>query len=96
MWRAKFKVKDIVDRLAEEGVEVSRSAIYNLLTKFKKTKSIGDLKRRPHSRRLDVEQYRFIDELMTENTDLASRQLYSALKEAYPTIEASLSTVKRA
>lgn len=37
MWRAKFKVKDIVDSLAEEGVKVSCTAIYNLLTKFKKT-----------------------------------------------------------
>ena len=96
MWRAKFKVKDIIDRLAEEGVKVSRTAIYNLLTKFKKTESIGDMKRRPHLRQLDEEQYRFIDELMAENTDLTSRQLHSALKEAYPTVEASLSTVQRA
>ena len=96
MWRAKFKVKDIVDRLAEEGVKVSHTAVYNLLTKFKKTESIGDMKRRPRSRRLDEELYRFIDELMTKNTGLTSRQLYSALKEAYPMVEASLSTVKRA
>ena len=44
MWRAKFKVKDIIDRLAEERVKVSRTAVYNLLTKFKKTESIGDEK----------------------------------------------------
>ena len=37
MWRAKFKVKDIVDKLAEEGGKVSRIAVYNLLTKFRKT-----------------------------------------------------------
>ena len=82
--------------LAEEGVEVSRTAIYNLLTKFKRTESIGDLMRRPRLRRLDEEHYRFIDELMAENTDLTSMQLYTALKEAYPMVEASLSTVKRA
>ena len=81
MWRAKFKVKDVVHWLAE-GVKVSRTAIYNLLTKFKKTESIGDMKTRPCSRRLDEEQYRFIDELMAENTYLMSRQLYSDLKEA--------------
>lgn len=96
MWRAKFKVKDIVDRLAEEGVKVSRTAIYNLLTKFRRTESIGDIKRRARSRRLSEEHFRFIDELMAENTDLTSNQLYSALKEAYSTLEASLSTVKRA
>ena len=33
---------------------------------------------------------------MVENTDLTSRQLYAAFKEAYPGVEASLSTVKRA
>ena len=52
MWRAKFKVKDIVDRLAEEDVKISRTAIYNLLAKFRK---IGDIKKRPRSRRLSEE-----------------------------------------
>ena len=44
MWRVKFKVKEIVERLAE-GVEVGYTAIYNLLSKFKKTELIGDLTR---------------------------------------------------
>lgn len=35
LWRAKFAVKDLVERLAE-GVEVSRAAIYNLVIKFNK------------------------------------------------------------
>ena len=96
MWRAQFKVKDIVDRLAEEGVKVSRTAVYNLLTKFKKTESITDMKRRARSRRLSEEHYRFVDELMAKNTDLTSLQLYSAFIEAYPTVEASVSTLKRA
>ena len=96
MWRGKFKVKEIVERLTEDGVEVSRTAIYNLLTKFKKTELSGDLTRKPRSRRLNEEQYRLIDELMAENTNLTSRQLYACLKEAHPTLEASLSTVKRA
>ena len=50
MWRANFKVKEIMGRLAEQGVEVSRTAIYNLLTKVKRMESIGDLIRRPCSR----------------------------------------------
>ena len=57
---------------------------------------IGDLTRRPRSRRLNEVQYRFIDELMAKNNDLTSRLLYAGLKVAYPTLEASLSTVKRA
>ena len=32
---------------------------------------------------------------MAEKTDLTSRQLYSACKVSYPTVEASLSTIKR-
>ena len=86
MWRAKFKVKDIVDRLAEEDVKVSRTAIYmyNLLAKFRKTESIGDIKKRPRSRRLSEEHYRFIDELMAENTDLTLRQLYIQLEGRLP------------
>ncbi len=58
--------------------------------------SVGDMKRRAHSRRLSTEHYRHVDERMAENTNLTSRQLFSALKEAYPTVEMSLSTVKQA
>jgi hypothetical protein len=75
MWRANFKMKDIIERLAEEGVKVSRTAVHNLLTKFKKTESVGDMKRRARSRQLSAEHYRHIDELMAENTNLTSRQL---------------------
>ena len=32
MWRANFKAKATVGRLVEEGIEVSRTAIYNLLS----------------------------------------------------------------
>ena len=44
MWRANFKVKDIMKKLVEEDVKVSRTAIYNLLAKFRKTELIGDIK----------------------------------------------------
>ena len=96
LWKAKFTVKDIVERLAEEGVQVSRTAIYNLITKFHKTGSVGDMGKRPHSSILGEEHYRFVDELMAENTDLTSRQLYAAFKEAYPSVAVSVSTMKRA
>ena len=33
---------------------------------------------------------------MAENTDLTSRQLYAAFKEAYPSMAVSVSTMKRA
>ena len=64
-WRANFTV---VERLAEE-VEISRTAIYNLVSKFSTTNSVGDMKKRPRSSIFDEEHYRFVDELMAENTD---------------------------
>ena len=95
MWRAKFTAEEIVDRLAE-GVKASRTSIYNLVSKFHRTNSIADITRQPHSRRLNEEHYRFVDEVMAENNDLSSRQLYAAFKTAYPSTAASLSSIKRA
>ena len=94
MWRAKFTVKQIIERLAEEGVKVTRITTYNLINKFRKSNSIVDIRRQSHSSRLSEECYRFVDELMAENTDLTSRQLHNAFKSAYPTTETSLSTIK--
>ena len=54
------------------------------------------MKSRPRSSILGEEHYRFVDELMAENTDLTSRQLYAAFKEAYPSMAVSVSTMKRA
>ena len=95
MWRAKFTVKEIVERLTEEGVKTSRTTIYNLLSKFWKTNSIVDIKRRPRSRRLSKGHYRFVDEVMAQNNDLSLRQLYTVFKTAYPSTVVSLSTIKR-
>ena len=78
-------VKDIVERL-----------YLHLITKFHKTASVDDMKRRPRSSILGEEHYRFVNELMAENTDLTSRQLYAAFKEAYPSMAVSVSTMKRA
>ena len=95
MWKAKFSEKEIVERLVE-GVKASRTSIYNLVSKFQRTNSIADITRRPCLRRLNEEHYRFVDEVMAENNDLSSRQLYTVFKTAYPSTEASLSTIKRA
>ena len=89
-------MKGITERLAEEGVEVSRTVLYNLISKFHKTSSVGYIRRRPRSRIFDDKHYRFVYELMAENTDMTSTQLHTAFKEAYPSVIASLSTIKRA
>ena len=65
------------------------------MIKLNSTNSVGDIKRRPRSGKLQEEHYRFVDDLMAENTDLTSRQLHTAFKVAYPLVEVSVSTVKR-
>lgn len=95
MWRARFSIARIQDRLGEEGVIVSRKSIYLLVRKHHHTGLIEDLKRAPHRRQLSNEHFRFIDEAVERNPELTSRQLHSLLCEKF-SISASLSTVKRA
>ena len=62
-----FTVKNIVEKLAEEGVEILCAAIYNLIKKFKEHDSIADMRKTPRPRILQEEHYRFIDDMMAEN-----------------------------
>jgi hypothetical protein len=85
-----------VDRLEEEDISISRSALYELLKKYNRYHTIADLKRAPRPRILQEEHYRFIDNTMAENMDLTARQLYCLFKQNFSTIEVSISTIKRA
>ena len=94
LWINGFSVQDIVDRLAEEDIRVSRAALYMLLKKYNDCHTIADLKRAPRPRILQEEHYRFIDDTMAENMDLTARQLFGLFKEKFSTIEVSISTIK--
>ena len=90
-----FTVRSIVERLAEEGVKISRAAVYDLMKKFEEHDTIADLRRTPRPRILQEEHYRFIDDTMAENLDLTGRQLFTLFKEKFANIDVSLSTIKR-
>ena len=91
-----ISVQHIVERLAEEDISISRSALYELLKKYSRCHTIADLKRAPQPRILQEEHYGFIDDTMAENMDLIARQLYWLFKEKFSTIETSMSTIKQA
>ena len=75
---------------------MSRIAIFNLIVKFEKTDTVADITRAPRSSKLNEDHYRFVDELMADKPDLTSRQLYVAFKEAFPSVDESIATIKRA
>lgn len=56
----------------------------------------SDRKAAPRPRKLQDCHYRFIDDAMVENDELTSGQLYRMFNNAYPDVDVSLSTVKRA
>ena len=88
-------MQDIVGRLVEEDVFVSRAALY-MLKKYSNCRTIADLRRAPRPRILQDEHYRFIDDTMADNMDLTARQLFCLFKEKFATVEVSISTIKRA
>ena len=75
MRNAGLEVQQILKQLEEEGVSVSRMAIYSLCDKYQSTKSVVDLKRRAKPQLLEDCHYRFIDDAIADNVDMTSRQL---------------------
>ena len=96
MWGNGYPVTVIQERLLQEGVSISKVSLFALIKKFKSTKLVVDLKRNPRSSILEECHYRFIDETMTEDNELTSRQLFSLFTAKYPELQLSISTVKRA
>lgn len=92
---AGYSVRDILKCL-EEDVSISRSAVFKLLSKYKKYGCVADLRKSMPAKKLSKEQYIFIDNAMVENDELTSRQLRDLVEERWPEIKASLSTYKRA
>ena len=86
----------IQKRLLEEGVQVSKVSLFALIKKFNQTKLVIDLPKKPRPSKLNECHYRFIDEVMTVNNELTSRQLFSRFCATYPEVQVSVSTVKRA
>ena len=96
LWQRGAKVQDIHNRLKEEGIVVSETSLYLLIGKFVKSGKIKDKKRESRPSILKQEHYEYIDRAMIENDELTAHTLYCLLKESYPELKLSLSTVRRA
>ena len=93
LWKNGYSVTVIQDRFFQEGVKAS---LFALIKKFKSTALVIDLPRKPRTSVLSECHYRFIDEKMTADIELTSRQLFSLFTTEYPDIETSISMIKRA
>ena len=77
LWKNGYPVTVIQDRLFQEGVKVSKVSLFALIKKFKSTALVIDLPRKPRTSVLSECHYHFIDEKMTADNELTSRQLFS-------------------
>ena len=66
------------------------------MKKYAQTGQIRDKKRNARTPILQEEHYRFIDQAMIENDEHTASQLLQKLKDAFPNLDLSLSTVRRA
>ena len=96
LWRSGWKIRDIHRRLREEGTSISETSLYLLVSKFAKTGLVRDIKRSPRPSILSQEHYEFIDSAMEKNDELTAYTLLNKLKEEYPDLHLSISTVRRA
>ena len=79
-----------------EDIEISKKSLCLLIKKYKNTGTVADARRARRPRKLQDQHYRFTDDAMVENDQLTSRQLHHLLQEAFPGVEVSISTIKRA
>ena len=90
-----YSMSEIVKRLKEEGIVVSRQALYKLLHKFHTKSCLGDLPKHTRKRKLTQEMTDAMDEALQQNDELTARQLCALLLEQWPDTHVSLSRVKR-
>ena len=91
-----YAISKIQKHLEKEGVIVSKKLLCLLLKKYKITGSVADRRTVKPPRKLDNQHYRFIDDCMGEDDELTATKLRDKLLERFPTLNVSVSTVKRA
>ena len=87
---------EILARLEEEDVKVSKVALYALLKKYRETGRVEDRARARAPKKLSGVHYSFIDSALQQDDELTTAKLYDQLLENFPDVTASKSTVKRA
>ena len=97
MWSLRYKLKDIHERLASEGIVVSKTSLSLLIKKFKQTGSVankGSLT--PSSlRKLREDHLLIIDRCMAGDDELTWRQLHLVFLWKFPDVAVSLSTIQQ-
>ena len=91
-----YKHGHIKARLEEEGIKISRVALFALL---KKHRDMGRVEDRPRARvpkLLSDAHYLFIDRALEQNDELTTAKLYDRLIDDFLTLSVSKATVKRA
>ena len=92
-----YSVREIRDRLHEEGIVVSLVTLYKLLHREKETGSVLDKARSPVWRYLSNHHYVFIDNALAENDELTAKQLKDIMVQKWADLKnISLTTIKRA
>ena len=77
--RQGYTYREIRERLREEQIEVTVKSLYLLVAKYNQTGSVVDRYRATRLRILGNEHYRVIDDALTQNDELTTRQLYNVL-----------------
>ena len=91
-----YRVSKIQAHLALEDIAVSKKSLCLLIKKYRLTGSVADHRTVKPPKKLKDEHYRFIDECMATDDELTATNLLAMLKEKYPSLNVSESTVKRA
>ena len=90
-----FKLLDIQNRLSEEGINISLSALYRLIKKYNAYGSVENQCQGYVSKILSNEQVEYIHECMKDNDECTGRQLHELLLERWPNLSVSIDTIKR-
>ncbi len=91
-----FTLGEIKARLEEEGIHISKTSLCLLIKKYRETGSIADRPRARVPKKLTDEHYVFIDNALEKDDELTTRKLHHLLVDAFPNLDVSHSTVKRA
>ena len=75
---------------------VSKKSLHLQLKKYKTTGSVADRRTVRPPRKLREEHYRFIDDCVASDDELTAKKLRDKLLERFPSLNVSLSTMKRA
>ena len=94
--RQGYSIREIRNRLREEGTEVSIRSLQRLCVKFQIMHTIQDLSRNFKARLLTPEVVATIEDSMRNDDELVARKLKCKLGEKFAELpDVSLSTIKR-